>query len=41
MKLNLKKLNDNWSDLRVFLQHKMQVIGEVKAGHEDEVEVYK
>ena len=41
MRLNLKKLNGNWADLRAFLQHKMQVLGEVKQGHEEEVETYK
>ena len=41
MRLNLQKLNNDWAELRAFLQHKMQVISEVKQDHEQEVETYK
>lgn len=41
MKLGVQKLKDNWSDLRAFLQHKVQTLSDVKERHDTEVKEYK
>lgn len=41
MNIKLTKLKEDWADLRVFLQNKMQVISDIKEVHDDEVETYK
>lgn len=41
MDVNLTKLKDNWAELRTFIQAKVQVIGDVKDRHEDDVKEYR
>lgn len=40
LNINVSKMKDNWSDLKSFLQKRIDIIADVKERHEDDAEQY-